>query len=216
MPQLTHVKKALDKELGKERPNPLNIQHIVIDSLMCACGCDDIKTVKFLINNNHTDANVYTYKGMTPLMIACANGYLEIARFLVKNGNANIDAQTELGTTALMLACNTGSIEIVDFLIHEAHADITLRDNRGHSALSTTFNNEHPNKNKLIEILTNAAFELFEPSVQEDNNIYEFIPVEETIKNDLHTSNLTNSDHSKIELIGTEEPNQYSYTCVIF
>ncbi len=206
MPQLERVKKALNKELK----HPLNLMNLATNSLIAACINGDIDVVKFLINELILNTNIVGSQGMTPLMFACISGHLEIAKFLVEHGNADVNATSSSGTTSLMFACNVGHVEIVDFLVNEAQADLNLKDDRDFTALSSLHDSGHPNKGKLIDILTKTS-EVF---IQEDNNSI----TDSCIKDGIFTTQLTNQYADNIELIGgdqntTEDP--ASCVCII-
>ena len=250
MSRLEHIKNALAKEF-----HPLEKTKILTKSLMGAAAHGDINVLKFLINEQKMSANFSSLDGKTPLMLACINGHLDAVRFLVefghakvdeKNnggttalmfacinghldavrflvefGHAKVDEKNNGGTTALMFACRIGRVDIVKFLVKEAHANLELQDKRECTALKIVNNSGHSNKGALIDILTNND----EISI-EDNNIYDFTPLDSCSKNyndeckqsDQYTSNVTthgsliSEEHNKIELIGT---NPDSCVCII-
>ena len=216
MSRLEHIKNALAKEF-----HPLEKTKILTKSLMGAAAHGDINVLKFLINEQKMSANFSSLDGKTPLMLACINGHLDAVRFLVEFGHAKVDEKNNGGTTALMFACRIGRVDIVKFLVKEAHANLELQDKRECTALKIVNNSGHSNKGALIDILTNND----EISI-EDNNIYDFTPLDSCSKNyndeckqsDQYTSNVTthgsliSEEHNKIELIGT---NPDSCVCII-
>lgn len=117
-----------------------------VTPLIYAAACDDIETVKLLVENG-ANVNARTSDGLTALMYAVMvmvsdverEHTVELIDFLIDKG-ANIneksyDSYNLIAITALMFATMNGNIEAVAALIRNG-ADVNAKASNGSTALS--------------------------------------------------------------------------------
>lgn len=146
------------------------------------------RVARELIAWPHTDVNIRTDQGETPLMLAALTNQLELARLLIARGadvnqtgwtplhyaatnghlemigllldnSAYIDAESPNGSTPLMMAARYGSPQAVKLLLEQG-ADPNLRNQLGLTALDFARQGGRPDS---IEILTATVARRPEP-----------------------------------------------------
>lgn len=110
----TKVKKLV--ELG------VDINAGPIPPLIYAVRINNIKIVKYLLDNGANINSVENNNGNTALIWACFDGLLDTAKFLVENG-ADVNSTSFRGKRALQAAAMNGHFSVVKFLIKNG-ADI--------------------------------------------------------------------------------------------
>lgn len=107
-------------------------------SILEACRCGDLDTVKTILAKNPDFVNKRDEFGYTPIFAAAQSGHFELVKFLIARG-ADLNAKTEDGETLLHFLIFGESeeidyIEIAKFII-EKGADIKIKDDKGRTLL---------------------------------------------------------------------------------
>ncbi|HBL98520.1 TPA: hypothetical protein DDZ86_02660 [Candidatus Dependentiae bacterium] len=101
-------------------------------ALILACGKNNIRICKFLIENG-ASLNIQNNAGDTALHVACEKGHIGIVGFLFDKG-ANLNLKNNNGDTALHTACEKSNVQIVQSLITKG-ANLNLKNNDGNTVL---------------------------------------------------------------------------------
>ncbi|MFA7074514.1 MAG: ankyrin repeat domain-containing protein, partial [Endomicrobiaceae bacterium] len=88
-----------------------------------AAGKGDLKTVKYLIEQQNVDVNAVSGDGITILMKACCNTNTDLVEYLLDN-DANFFLKDKFGYTALMYAIEKSDLITVTYLFDEHYSDI--------------------------------------------------------------------------------------------
>ena len=88
-----------------------------ITPLMWAIIYDNLKSVKYLIQDNIKVLNEKDVNGWNAFMFACAKGYLDIVQYILKLSPNIINKKSNNKETALIIAADNGKANIVQYLL---------------------------------------------------------------------------------------------------
>jgi ankyrin repeat protein len=117
---------------------------------------NNIKAIKYLLDNNLIDINIQNEYNNTPLIFVSYYNKIEILKLLLSYKDVNINYQTKFKDTALILVSCWNKIEIVKLLLNHPDINIFLKNEYGKIALYYANNKEifnllvnHDRKEKL-------------------------------------------------------------------
>ena len=108
-----------------------------ITPLMWAIIYDNLKSVRYLIQDNVKVLEEKDVNGWNAFMFACAKGYLDVVKYILKFSPNIIKKKSNSNETALIVAADNGKANIVKYLLENgAINQIEEKTTKGFTALS--------------------------------------------------------------------------------
>jgi hypothetical protein len=132
--------------------NNISIQQQIF--LFASAFCNDVASIKLLVDAFHINSNTCCKYGYNCLLLACeTNNSLSVIKYLIEELYMDFNCENNIGQNCLIAACRGNSNPaIIKYLIEseEMFIDIAVKDSTGRNCFDATF---VENKN-FVEIAT--------------------------------------------------------------